>query len=61
MLIECEFCIGRDIVELKLANAPCSWGIEFPDNPDNPSWQTVLNEISTSGYKATELVPLGYL
>ncbi|GLQ72795.1 TIM barrel protein [Vibrio penaeicida] len=48
-------------MELKLANAPCSWGIEFPDNPDNPSWQTVLNEISSSGYKATELGPLGYL
>ncbi|BDU36777.1 MULTISPECIES: TIM barrel protein [Vibrio] len=48
-------------MELKLANAPCSWGIEFPDNPDNPTWERVLNEISLSGYKATELGPLGYL
>ncbi|PKF50002.1 TIM barrel protein [Enterovibrio nigricans] len=48
-------------MELKIANAPCSWGIEFADNPANPTWQTVLNEISGAGYGATELGPLGYL
>ena len=48
-------------MKLQLSNAPCSWGIEFADNPDNPPWQTVLNEISQAGYKATELGPLGYL
>ncbi len=48
-------------MELKIANAPCSWGIEFADNPANPTWQTVLDEISGAGYGATELGPLGYL
>ncbi|KJZ16066.1 inosose dehydratase [Marinomonas sp. S3726] len=48
-------------MKLQLSNAPCSWGIEFADNPSNPSWQTVLSEISQAGYKATELGPLGYL
>lgn len=48
-------------MELKIANAPCSWGIEFADNPANPTWQTVLDEIAGAGYGATELGPLGYL
>jgi inosose dehydratase len=48
-------------MKLHLSNAPCSWGIEFADNPSNPSWETVLQEISQAGYKATELGPLGYL
>ncbi len=48
-------------MELKIANAPCSWGVEFADNPANPAWQTVLDEISDAGYLATELGPLGYL
>ena len=48
-------------MKLKLSNAPCSWGIEFVDNPTNPSWSRVLDEIKTAGYSATELGPLGYL
>ncbi|GAB3484187.1 TIM barrel protein [Marinomonas epiphytica] len=48
-------------MKLQLSNAPCSWGIEFADNPSNPAWETVLNEIALAGYKATELGPLGYL
>ncbi|RXJ74645.1 inosose dehydratase [Veronia nyctiphanis] len=48
-------------MELNLANAPCSWGIEFADNPENPPWNQVLREMSLAGYKATELGPLGYL
>lgn len=48
-------------MELKIANAPCSWGIEFADNPANPPWNQVLDEIAGAGYGATELGPLGYL
>lgn len=48
-------------MKLHLSNAPCSWGIEFADNPSNPAWETVLKEIAQAGYKATELGPLGYL
>ncbi|MFD2178274.1 TIM barrel protein [Veronia pacifica] len=48
-------------MKLNLANAPCSWGIEFADNPDNPLWSQVLHEMKQSGYQATELGPLGYL
>lgn len=48
-------------MKIKLANAPCSWGIELADNPANPSWQTVLDELVNAGFKATELGPLNYL
>ena len=48
-------------MQLQLSNAPCSWGIEFAGNPDNPPWERVLSEISAAGYSATELGPLGYL
>jgi inosose dehydratase len=51
----------KKIMKLRLSNAPCSWGIEFADNPTNPAWETVLSETSQAGYKATELGPLGYL
>ncbi|UTW11207.1 sugar phosphate isomerase/epimerase family protein [Marinobacterium rhizophilum] len=47
-------------MQLRLSNAPCSWGIEFADNPSNPKWNLVLDEIAQAGYKATELGPLNY-
>ncbi len=48
-------------MKLQLSNAPCSWGVEFAGNPDNPSWQSVLDDIRDAGYGATELGPLGYM
>ena len=46
---------------LKLANAPCSWGVEFAGSPDNPTWQQVLEEIQGAGFTGTELGPIGYM
>ena len=46
---------------LVIGNAPCSWGVEFPDAPSNPPWQTVLDETSRAGYAGTELGPVGYM
>lgn len=48
-------------MKLRLSNAPCSWGVEFAGNPDNPPWHKVLDDIREAGYGATELGPLGYL
>ncbi|MEZ5535414.1 MAG: TIM barrel protein [Thiolinea sp.] len=48
-------------MKLQLSNAPCSWGVEFAGNPDNPGWQSVLDDIQQAGYGATELGPLGYM
>ncbi len=46
---------------LKIGNAPCSWGVEFPDSPENPRWQDVLAETAAAGYAGTELGPVGYI
>lgn len=46
---------------IKIGNAPCSWGIEFPSDPSYPAWQSVLDECAQAGYKGIELGPIGYL
>ena len=45
---------------ITLSNAPVSWGVDYVDDPANPSWEKVMDEISTSGYRQTELGPYGY-
>ena len=49
------------MMKFHYSNAPCSWGVEFVDAPNNPSWENVLDEIAAAGYQATELGPYGYL
>lgn len=44
-----------------IGNAPCSWGVEFPDSPSNPTWRTVLDETKRAGYAGTELGPVGFM
>ena len=46
---------------IKIGNAPCSWGIEFPSDPSYPAWQTVLDQCAGAGYKGIELGPIGYM
>lgn len=46
---------------IRIGNAPCSWGVEFPDDPRNPPWQRVLDECRDAGYKGIELGPIGYM
>ena len=31
-------------MRLSMGNAPCSWGVEFADDPRNPPWERVLDE-----------------
>jgi inosose dehydratase len=45
---------------LKLANAPVSWGVDYPDHPENPPWQSVMAQIAQAGFRYTELGPYGY-
>ena len=35
-----------------IANAPCSWGVDDPKNPDLPAWATVLKEAAQAGYRS---------
>src|SRR5215213_1316961 len=49
------------MMHLHVANAPTSWGIEDPHDPDNPPWPRVLDEVASAGYAGIELGPLGYM
>lgn len=46
---------------IKIGNAPCSWGIEFANDPRNPSWEHVLDQCQQAGFKGIELGPVGYM
>jgi inosose dehydratase len=46
---------------IKIGNAPCSWGVEFADDPRNPNWRKVLQENADAGYTGIELGPVGYM
>nr|WP_321445116.1 TIM barrel protein [uncultured Cohaesibacter sp.] len=46
---------------IKIGNAPCSWGVEFADDPRNPTWQSVLKDCADAGYKGIELGPIGFM
>lgn len=46
---------------IPIGNAPCSWGVEFADDPRNPPWEQVLDEASRTGYAGIELGPIGFL
>lgn len=43
-----------------LANAPCSWGVDFADRSENPAWTRVLDEAVAAGFSAIDLGPVGY-
>jgi inosose dehydratase len=47
--------------DVRLATGPVSWGVDFAGSPDNPPWETVLDDIQRSGIGALELGPVGYL
>ncbi|MEM6666299.1 MAG: TIM barrel protein [Pseudomonadota bacterium] len=46
---------------IRIGNAPCSWGVEFADDPRNPDWRTVLRENAEAGYTGIELGPVGFM
>lgn len=47
-------------IAYKLANAPCSWGVDFADRPENPAWEQVLDDAAAAGFSAIDLGPVGY-
>lgn len=47
---------------MKIANAPCSWGVlEFGMEGEIADYETVLDEISITGYSGTELGDWGFM
>jgi inosose dehydratase len=47
-------------IHCRVAAAPCSWGVDFANDPDNPAWPRVLDEAAAAGYDAIDLGPVGY-
>ena len=50
-----------DYIRLHLGTAPDSWGIWFPDDPQQPHWSQFLDEVAETGFRTIELGPYGYL
>ena len=48
-------------MSIQIGNAPCSWGVEFADDPRNPPWRQVLQECAEAGYTGIELGPVGFM
>lgn len=48
-------------MSIRIGNAPCSWGVEFADDPRNPTWKSVLKDCADAGYKGIELGPVGFM
>jgi inosose dehydratase len=46
---------------IRIGSAPDSWGVWFPDDPQQVPWQQFLDEVSACGYEWIELGPYGYL
>jgi len=46
---------------IQIGNAPCSWGVEFANDPRNPAWQTVLKQCAEAGFTGIELGPVGFM
>ena len=46
---------------IRIGNAPCSWGVEFADDPRNPTWKQVLQDCAEAGYRGIELGPIGFM
>ncbi|HLS93837.1 MAG TPA: sugar phosphate isomerase/epimerase, partial [Microbacterium sp.] len=53
--------IAGDDAGLRIGTAPDSWGVWFPDDPNQVPWQRFLDEVVEAGYTWIELGPYGYL
>jgi inosose dehydratase len=51
----------RGTSRIRVGSAPDSWGVWFPDDPQQVPWQRFLDEVSACGYEWIELGPYGYL
>src|ERR1700738_3209593 len=48
-------------MKLRMATAPVSWGIWFPEDPKQMPWVRFLDEVNAAGFEYIELGPYGYL
>ena len=48
-------------MNIKIGGSPESWGIRYPNDPNNTPWNRFLDEVSEAGYNWIELGQYGYL
>jgi inosose dehydratase len=48
-------------MKIRLGNGPDSWGVWFPQDPDQVRWDRFLTDVADAGYRWIELGPYGYL
>lgn len=48
-------------MSIRIASAPCCWGVDNVNNPHLPPWERVLDEAAQAGYRGIELGPYGYI
>jgi len=48
-------------MSIRIACAPCCWGVDDPKNPFLPKWERVMEEAHLSGFSGIELGPYGYI
>jgi inosose dehydratase len=46
---------------IRVGSAPDSWGVWFPDDGRQVTWERFLDEVAQAGYSWIELGPYGYL
>ncbi|MFD7612843.1 sugar phosphate isomerase/epimerase family protein [Streptomyces sp. NPDC059828] len=46
---------------IRIGSAPDSWGVWFPEDPQQVPWRRFLDEVAQAGYEWIELGPHGYL
>jgi inosose dehydratase len=56
-----DYADGSVLDRLRIGSAPDSWGVWFPDDPQQVPWQRFLDEVAQAGYEWIELGPYGYL
>jgi inosose dehydratase len=53
--------VANKLSQLRLGTAPDSWGVWFPQDDHQVTWQQYLDEVPRAGYVWTELGPSGFL
>jgi inosose dehydratase len=54
-------CFGLVMGKIRVANAPCSWGVVSGVESGAHDWRRVLDEIADTGYEGTELGDWGFM
>jgi len=53
--------MATSLDRIRVGSAPDSWGVWFPDDPQQVPWERFLDEVAEAGYSWIELGPYGYL